>query len=164
VKGDGGPSCFINSDDTGVPALQQWCHELTISARERSARSLLNNVATFLRSIRSYVDDMEGVSVKDRIALAEMWESNILPSEIGGDLGLTQAHPAAPAHQPAAPPMLVFGRRAQRRNVPPPPAENSLSGMLQRAQRLTELERMMPMRDEEKGVSFRLRDVRISSP
>ncbi|KAG9084570.1 hypothetical protein FS749_005121 [Ceratobasidium sp. UAMH 11750] len=158
VRGDGGPSCFINVEDTGVPALQKWCHELTVSARERSARSLLNNLATFLRSVRAYVDDIEGVSVADRIALAEMWESNVLPSDYGGNLGLTQAHRAAP--QPAAPPMqmpMPYGRRGHRHNVAPPPDENSLSGMYRRAQQLQELQRLMP-RDNQKGISFRLRN------
>lgn len=162
VRGDGGPSCFVNVEDTGVPALQEWCHELTIHARERSARSLLNNLATFLRSIRSYVDDMEGVSVADRLALAEMWESNMLISDIGEGLGLTSAHPPARAASAPAPPMPMYGRRAYRRNQSPPPPDNSLSGMVHRAQILTELERMMPRNDNGKGVSSHLRAVRIS--
>lgn len=163
MRGDGGPSCFVNAEDTGVPALQEWCHELTIHARERSARSLLNNLATFLRSIRSYVDDMEGVSVADRLALAEMWESNVLMRNLGEGLGLTNAQPA-PRPAPAPAPMPYnYGRRAvNRRNVTPPPPENSLSGMAHRAHVLTELERMMPAIDDGKGVSSRLRAVRIS--
>ena len=164
VRGDGGPSCFVNAEDTGVPALQEWCHELTIHARERSARSLLNNLATFLRSIRSYVDDMEGVSVADRLALAEMWESNVLMRDMREGLGLTNAQPAPRAAlAPAAPMPYAYGHRGySRRNATPPPAENSLSGMVQRAQILTELERMMPANNNGKGVSSRLRAVRIS--
>ena len=38
VKGDGEPSCFSNVEDTGIPELQQWCHQLTIASRERAAR------------------------------------------------------------------------------------------------------------------------------
>ncbi|QRW06436.1 GTPase SLIP-GC protein [Ceratobasidium sp. AG-Ba] len=158
VKGDGGPSCFVNVEDTGIPALQRWCHQLTVSARERSARSLINNLATFLRSIRAYMDDIEGVSVADRIALAEMWESNVLPSDYGENLGLTEAHrPAAP--QPAAPPMPYYGRA--RRHVEPQPEENSLSGMYRRAQQLQEVQRMMAQHrgaEDQKGISFRLRN------
>lgn len=163
MKGDGGPSCFTSAEDTGVPALQEWCHELTIHARERSARSLLNNLATFLRSVRSYVGDMEGVSVVDRLALAAMWESNVLMGDMREGLGLTNAQPAHPAPAPAAPMPSMYGRRGRgRRNMTPPPPENSLSGMAHRARIVTEMERMMPMNDNGKGVSSRLRAVRIS--
>ena len=36
VKGDGEPSTFSNVEDTGIPKLQKWCHQLTLSSRDRA--------------------------------------------------------------------------------------------------------------------------------
>ena len=77
AKGDGDAGCFTSKTDTGIPALQSWCHELTVASRERAARVFLKRLSTFLKSIRSYVDEMEGVSLEDRISLREMWQSEI---------------------------------------------------------------------------------------
>jgi len=86
VKGDGDPSCFNNKDDTGIPSLQTWCHDLTVSARERVAKKFLQQLATFFQSVSSYVSDLEGVSVQDRIDLRDKWETkDIHPAtELGG--------------------------------------------------------------------------------
>ncbi|KAL1740588.1 hypothetical protein HDZ31DRAFT_85351 [Schizophyllum fasciatum] len=75
VKGDGDPSCFDNVDDTGIPALQQWCHKLTLSSRETSAQRLLEHLRTFVTSIESYVRGAAEVTPEDREALRELWES-----------------------------------------------------------------------------------------
>ncbi|KAG9082296.1 hypothetical protein FRC06_005133, partial [Ceratobasidium sp. 370] len=155
VKGDGGPSCFANPEDTGIPALQQWCHELTVTTREQCARSLLNNLTTFLHSIRAHLDDMKGVSVADRTALAEMWKSSMLPSKFG-DLGLTQVHPAVLASSPAAPCSPTNSRRACKRSESPSP-DSSLSGIARQIEQLQDQKHMMLVGDEGKGISFRLR-------
>lgn len=75
MKGDGESTCFSSVDDTGVPALQQWCHSLTVSSRERSARSFLTNVKAFSNTVASFVADVGDVTVADRELLREKWES-----------------------------------------------------------------------------------------
>ncbi|KAF6762688.1 hypothetical protein DFP72DRAFT_876603 [Ephemerocybe angulata] len=75
VKGDGSPSCFSNVDHTGIPALQEWCHQLTIASRERAARGFLTHLGTFARSIQSYVQGIGDVTAIDREALRDKWES-----------------------------------------------------------------------------------------
>ncbi|KAG8740113.1 hypothetical protein FRC10_004742 [Ceratobasidium sp. 414] len=156
IKGDGGPSCFANTEDTGVPALQQWCHELAVSAREQFAHSQLNNLATFLRSVHAYLVDVEGISAADRTSLVEMWESSMLPSKFGGDLGLTQVDPAILAPPPATP-CPPNGRRCKRSASPSPPPDSSLSGIARQIEQLQGQKHVMLVRDKGKGVSFRLR-------
>ncbi|KAK0468295.1 uncharacterized protein EV420DRAFT_1473993 [Desarmillaria tabescens] len=75
VEGDGGPTCFSNVDDTGIPALQKWCHALTLSSRERSARNFLAHLQTFSVSIQTYVNGISGVTATDREALRSKWQS-----------------------------------------------------------------------------------------
>ncbi|KAF8913833.1 hypothetical protein CPB84DRAFT_1757667 [Gymnopilus junonius] len=88
VKGDGGASCFSNVDDTGIPDLQKWCHQLTISSRERSARTFLTHIKAFAQSIQSYVQGIGDVTAIDRESLREKWESrgfDDAPEFHGGD-------------------------------------------------------------------------------
>ncbi|KAK0191014.1 hypothetical protein F5146DRAFT_1196144 [Armillaria mellea] len=75
VEGDGEPTCFSNIDDTGIPALQEWCHALTLSSRERSARSFLAHLQTFSMSIQTYVNGISSVTATDREVLRSKWES-----------------------------------------------------------------------------------------
>jgi hypothetical protein len=75
VKGDGEPSCFSNIKDTGIPELQQWCHQLTVASRERAARCYHAHISTFARSIQSYVQGIGDVTAFDRETLREKWES-----------------------------------------------------------------------------------------
>ncbi|CAE6511703.1 unnamed protein product [Rhizoctonia solani] len=155
VKGDGGPSCFVNPEDTEVPALQEWCHKLTLSSRERSARTLLHNLTTFLRSIKSYVDKMEGINVGDRQVLAKLWESTVHMMQVDDSLGLTQAQPNPPP-APPAPPVLAYMRRGYRRNMPfQPPPDTSLNGTAERARRILKQARYV-LPPDGKGISFRL--------
>ncbi|KAF5388296.1 hypothetical protein D9615_000347 [Tricholomella constricta] len=76
VKGDGEPTCFSNAKDTGIPELQQWCHQLTISSRERAARNFRAHLTAFATSVQSYVQGIGDVTVVDREALREKWESS----------------------------------------------------------------------------------------
>jgi len=78
VKGDGEPTCFSNAKDTGIPDLQQWCHQLTVSSRERAARNFLAHLKTFTTSVQSYVQGIGDVTAVDREALREKWESGNL--------------------------------------------------------------------------------------
>lgn len=85
VKGDGDPTCFSNVDDTGIPALQQWCHQLTIASRERAARNFLTHLSTFAKSVRSYVQGVGDVTPCDRTELRKKWESQGFINSQGQD-------------------------------------------------------------------------------
>lgn len=82
MKGDGESSCFTKVDDTGIPALQQWCHSLTVSSRERAARNFLTHLKTFTNSVRTYVQGIGDVTAADRESMREKWESN-MPDDDG---------------------------------------------------------------------------------
>ncbi|KAL6306643.1 Dynamin family-domain-containing protein [Sparassis latifolia] len=75
VKGDGDSTCFSKVEDTGIPELQKWCHQLTVSSRERAARNFLTHLRTFANSVRMYVQGIGDVTVSDREAMREKWES-----------------------------------------------------------------------------------------
>jgi hypothetical protein len=77
VKGDGDPSCFTNVKDTGIPVLQDWCHSLTVSSRERAARNFLNHLKAFATSIQTYVAGIGDVTEADRERLRQKWESTV---------------------------------------------------------------------------------------
>ncbi|KAG0709519.1 hypothetical protein DFH29DRAFT_869853 [Suillus ampliporus] len=80
VKRDGGPSCFSNVKDTGIPALQEWCHQLTIGNRSRAAKRFHTQLTTFANSVRVYVDGIGDMTIADREALREKWES--IPQDV----------------------------------------------------------------------------------
>lgn len=75
MKGDGDPTCFTNPADTGIPELQDWCHELTLASRQRSARLFLAHLKTFANSVMSYVAGIGDTTVADREQLRSRWES-----------------------------------------------------------------------------------------
>ncbi len=75
VKGDGDPTCFTKVDDTGVPALQEWCHQLTISSRSRAARNFLTHLNTFAKNVRVFLQGVGEVTEADRLAMKDQWES-----------------------------------------------------------------------------------------
>ncbi|KDR83818.1 hypothetical protein GALMADRAFT_236220 [Galerina marginata CBS 339.88] len=90
VKGDGQPACFSNIEHTGIPDLQKWCHQLTISSRERSARTFMSHIKAFAQSVQSYVQGIGDVTAIDREALREKWESRGFddPAEYDPNAGL----------------------------------------------------------------------------
>lgn len=77
VKGDGDPTCFTKVDDTGIPALQEWCHNLTISSRSRAARSFLTHLTTFAKNVRMFLQGIGDVTEEDRLAMKDLWESDV---------------------------------------------------------------------------------------
>ncbi|KIY51603.1 hypothetical protein FISHEDRAFT_11570, partial [Fistulina hepatica ATCC 64428] len=81
VRGDGEPACFTSVEDTGIPALQQWCHQLTTNARETCATRFRKQLEAFIKGVRSYVAGIGNVTAADREALRKQWESkaDILP-------------------------------------------------------------------------------------
>jgi hypothetical protein len=58
VQNDGEPTCFTDKDDTQIPQLQDWCRSLTVSSRERAARTFLNHLKTFSASVEAYLIDI----------------------------------------------------------------------------------------------------------
>ncbi len=62
-------------EDTGIPDLQKWCHQLTISSRERAVRTFFAHLKTFAQSVQTYVKGVGDVTAIDREALREKWES-----------------------------------------------------------------------------------------
>lgn len=87
MKGDGDAACFSDAKDTDVPALQEWCHKLTVSSRERAARNFLTHLKTFANSIKGYVQGIGDVTVADRTLLREKWESSVTNEDDGMDHG-----------------------------------------------------------------------------
>ncbi|KAL0573914.1 hypothetical protein V5O48_008034 [Marasmius crinis-equi] len=75
VKGDGEPTCFSNTEDTGIPDLQKWCHTLTSTSRARTARVFLNQLRMFSNSIIGYIRGIGEVTPADRESLRKQWES-----------------------------------------------------------------------------------------
>lgn len=75
MKGDGEASCFSDIVDTSIPALQEYCHTLTVSSRERTARNFFAHLKTFVNSVKGYVQGIGDVTVADRTLLREKWES-----------------------------------------------------------------------------------------
>ncbi|KAI0049607.1 hypothetical protein FA95DRAFT_1556704 [Auriscalpium vulgare] len=78
VRGDGEPTCFSNVKDTGIPALQEWCHTLTISSRERAARNFHEHLKTFANSVKQYIEVARDVTEADRATLKGKWESGYI--------------------------------------------------------------------------------------
>ena len=83
MKGDGDPTCFSNLEETGVPELQKWCHTLTITSRERAARSFRTQLRAFATTVQSYIDNIGKVNDDDRAALREKWQSPQYNEHVG---------------------------------------------------------------------------------
>lgn len=74
-------------EDTSIPALQDWCHKLTVSSRERAARNFLAHLKTFANSVRGYVQGIGDITAADRTLLREKWESAPQEDDNGMDGG-----------------------------------------------------------------------------
>ena len=84
VKGDGDPTCFSNTKDTGIPDLQEWCHKLTTASRDRAARSFRTQLLAFVTTMQSYIDNVGNVSDEDRAALRAKWQTRQNPFSHSG--------------------------------------------------------------------------------
>ncbi|KAJ7179922.1 hypothetical protein C8R43DRAFT_870220 [Mycena crocata] len=93
VKGDGEPTCFSNIEDTGIPRLQDWCHRLTRTSRERTAKIFLKELSVFATSVRQYVAGIGEVTATDRASLRDKWESG--DQEVGPAGEFTEEDPFA---------------------------------------------------------------------
>ncbi|TEB25954.1 hypothetical protein FA13DRAFT_1668374, partial [Coprinellus micaceus] len=59
VVGDGEPVCFTDLEDTGIPALQRWCHDLTQPFREQAALRYLSRLGSLALRIRTWVENID---------------------------------------------------------------------------------------------------------
>ena len=68
--------CFATREDTGIPALQEWCHTLILPLHEEAARNLLERLRAFIQSFRAFMEESHpGLSDKDREAIMKQWRS-----------------------------------------------------------------------------------------
>ncbi|KAJ3505751.1 hypothetical protein NMY22_g17470 [Coprinellus aureogranulatus] len=90
VQGDGEPVCFTNVDDTGIPALQDWCHELTRPFREEAALQYIWILTSLASSIRTYLENIEDNpgTAETRRDIRIKYESNGHSSQPAGDSGI----------------------------------------------------------------------------
>ncbi|KAL0949749.1 hypothetical protein HGRIS_009787 [Hohenbuehelia grisea] len=75
AKGDGRPHCFQNVEDTGIPALQQWCHEITLSLHEHAAQALTTQLKAFATTIQAYTQEISEADAQGCDALRKMWQT-----------------------------------------------------------------------------------------
>lgn len=66
--------------------MQQWCHKLTISSRSRAAHAFLNHLGTFAKTVRVFLQGIGEVTEKDRTAMKEKWESDMLTTDDMDDM------------------------------------------------------------------------------
>ncbi|THH08279.1 hypothetical protein EW145_g2817 [Phellinidium pouzarii] len=76
VRGDGGPSCFTNEEDTGIPALRRRCYELTADKRNRAARLFIRSLYRHLSSVGDYLEGLTVLTEENAIALRDRWKSD----------------------------------------------------------------------------------------
>jgi hypothetical protein len=80
VIGDGHSSVFSNIEDTGIPSLQAWCQQMTVSIREKAAIDFIQGLDSFFLGVGAYVSELHGVSESDRLALCKRWETKTVKS------------------------------------------------------------------------------------
>ena len=70
--------CFSDPEETEIPALQRWCHALTLPARADNARLLVQSFLAFALDLKSFLEfGTEGVAERDRGALKAQWASKM---------------------------------------------------------------------------------------
>ncbi|KAL0573916.1 hypothetical protein V5O48_008036 [Marasmius crinis-equi] len=76
VRDDEAAVCFSNVEDTGIPGLQDWCHQLTSASRVKTARNLFSSVKALCTSLNAYIEDSGTIPDVDCVSLRERWASN----------------------------------------------------------------------------------------
>lgn len=82
---DGPPTCFIDIEDTGIPALRRYCHSLALETRERAARHFISEMSTFVKTVQSFAHVAEATSAADQETLRRQWET-----QTASDGGITR--------------------------------------------------------------------------
>ena len=69
------PACFKKPDDTGIPALQDWCHDLTWEARQSTAESVMKSLQILLETFATYLRSMLDSYDLNRVVLRDRWQT-----------------------------------------------------------------------------------------
>ncbi|KAI0315371.1 hypothetical protein OF83DRAFT_1293359 [Amylostereum chailletii] len=69
---EGETGCFSDVDDTGIPALRNWCHRRTWPARDRVAGNFLADLEAVARRIQQYTTQTSYASA-ERSNLEQLW-------------------------------------------------------------------------------------------
>jgi len=77
ANGDGDPVCFSDPEDTAIPELQSWCHELTSNSRQRCATNLLRQLKAISATIKSHVGSRYNISQVERTSLRQKWQTSV---------------------------------------------------------------------------------------
>ncbi|TBU48520.1 hypothetical protein BD309DRAFT_1043349 [Dichomitus squalens] len=75
AEDDRGPSCFVEEEDTEIPALSRWILQLTVPAREKAADELFEGLERLITSALAFIEGIPGVTAEDRNALRNRWKS-----------------------------------------------------------------------------------------
>ncbi len=91
-----GSECFSNIDQTEIPALREWCHTLTRPAYVETATMLATQFRAFALTLKTFLDDTDGVTEEDRRRIRRQWASSAnqfsrCESNPGGEMRRTAA-------------------------------------------------------------------------
>lgn len=78
VRGDGDPTCFTDIANTGISALQDWCHELTLASCQRNVHDYFNQFVEFYTNVKAYLQGVSNVAKEDHKKLRDKWESTVV--------------------------------------------------------------------------------------
>ncbi|KAI0723405.1 hypothetical protein C8Q76DRAFT_783295 [Earliella scabrosa] len=77
LEGDDDSTCFERIEETGIPALREWCEQLILPRREEATHKLLVHLRAFGQSLKSFVEGTPGVSDSDRQNMKLRWDSTM---------------------------------------------------------------------------------------
>lgn len=67
--------CFSDIGQSGIPSLQEWCHNLATATPAQHAKRFNKHLAMFARSMEQQLKGIGAVSRADRANLRQKWES-----------------------------------------------------------------------------------------
>lgn len=76
---------FASIEDTGIAALQEWCHTLTLPVREEDARKAMEDLRAFATTLRTYIAGAPQVAEAERKSLRVKWESTMYRGSWGDE-------------------------------------------------------------------------------
>ena len=90
VIGDGEPVCFTDVADTGIPALQQWCHDLTQPFREQAALKYLSRLGSLALRIRTWVENIDARpdTAETRRQIRKKYQTDRSSAKRAGETGI----------------------------------------------------------------------------
>ncbi len=75
ARTDGKSVCFLEANDTEIPALQNWCHTLTLAGRERAKTAFLAQFEIFIDSMYEFFSRDHGATEAECEIMRAAWES-----------------------------------------------------------------------------------------